>query len=740
MLSVVACAVLATGRPCDVAPLLGTPFCDETKTNRVRAEWIVSQLTVAEKIPLLGNTAGPVSRMGLAPYQWWNEALHGLGESHGIKYNATTPAATSFPQVLTTAASFNKSLFFDIGNTIGNEARAFSNVGHAGLTFWAPNINIVRDPRWGRGQETPGEDPYLTSQYAENFVPGMQGDDAKYLKASSCCKHYYAYDMEKWGGKTRHNFNAIISLQDEADTYFPAFHSCVRNGKASGMMCSYNAVNGTPSCANERIMNGFARESWGFEGYITSDCAAVKNIVQDHHYDTANEAVRDTLSAGMDSDCGNWLKANTNNSLVAGVTKESTIDNALVNLFTMQLRLGYFDKASEQKYMTYTYADKANTPANQELALDAARQGMVLLKNDGNTLPFSNTTVKTVAMVGPSANATSLLQANYHGLAPYLISPVMGVSSYAKTTLNLGCADTACASDSNFTAAVTAAKEADVTVMVMGLSEKQEGESHDRTDIVFPGKQLELVQQVTDAAKGDVVVVVMAGSSLDMTALKTNPKVKAIIFAGYPGQSGGQAIAEVLFGTVNPGGRLPHTQYPADYITNLSMLDMGMRPNASSNNTGRTYRFYTGEPVYSFGEGMSYTDFTYTVPSGSSVDASAVAAECTKNNARKAFSVMPDDKVFATVSVTVTNTGSVKGDTVAMIFMKPPPAPGAPIKFLVGFERVTLEPGQNTVVQIPLYYTAFSLTNLNGEHEAVKGAWTLAVGFDDQASATYTVA
>ena len=740
MLSVVACAVLATGRPCDVAPLLGTPFCDETETNRVRAEWIVSQLTLDEKIPLTEHTAPALARLGLPRYQWWSESLHGIGSSQGITFAEPTPCATSFPQVLTTAASFNKSLFFDIGNAIGNEARGFANVGHAELTFWTPNINLVRDPRWGRGQETPGEDPYLTSQYAENFVPGMQGDDAKYLKASSCCKHFYGYDMEDSGGKTRYDFNAIISLQDEADTYFPAFHSCVRNGKASGMMCSYNAVNGTPSCANHRIMNEYARGEWGFEGYITSDCHAVSGVTVLHHYDTQNECVNDTLSAGLDTECGQFFTKHMKASVEANVTKESTIDNALVNLFTMQLRLGYFDKVSEQKYLNISYKDTVNTPAHQELALDAARQGMVLLKNDGNTLPFSNTTVKTVAMVGPNANATMTMKGNYFGVAPYLISPVMGVSSYAKTTLNLGCNDTACASDSNFTAAVAAAKEADVTVMVMGISSLQEGEAHDRTGIEFPGKQLELVQQVTDAAKGDVVVVVMAGSSLDMTALKTNPKVKAIIFAGYPGQSGGQAIADVLFGTVNPGGRLPHTQYPADYITNLSMLDMGMRPNASSNNTGRTYRFYTGEPVYSFGEGMSYTDFTYTVPSGSSVDASAVAAECTKNNARKAFSVMPDDKVFATVSVTVTNTGSVKGDTVAMIFMKPPPAPGAPIKFLVGFERVTLEPGQNTVVQIPLYYTAFSLTNLNGEHEAVKGAWTLAVGFDDQASATYTVA
>ena len=740
MLSVVAAAAVLAARPCDVSPLMTSGLCDETKTHAERAAAGVALLTTLDqKAGLLQNTGLGVESVGIPAYQWWSEALHGVGNSPGVTFNTTTPYATSFPQVITTAASYNKTLYHTIAQTISTEARAFNNLGHAGLTFWTPNINLVRDPRWGRGQETPGEDPYLTSQYAESFVPGMQGDE-KYIKASSCCKHFYGYDMEKWGGKTRHNFDAIINQQDEADTYFPAFHSCIRNAKASGLMCSYNSVNGIPSCANKRIMTDYARTAWGFEGYVTSDCGAVADVAYAHGYTTRDGAVNDTLTAGMDSDCGRFFSNNVKKSVEDNVTKEAAVDTALTNLFVTQLRLGMYDKASEQPYLKYTFQDDVNTPAHQELALEAARQGMVLLKNDGNTLPFSNTTVKTVAMVGPNANATTALQANYEGVAPYLISPVMGVSSYAKTTLNLGCADTACKSDSDFTAAVTAAKEADVTVMVMGMTNTQESEGHDRTDIAFPGKQLELVQNVTDAAKGDVVIVVVAGGSLDMTALKTNPKVKAIIFAGYPGQSGGQAIADVLFGTVNPGGRLPHTQYPADYITNLSMLDMGMRPNASSNNTGRTYRFYTGEPVYSFGEGMSYTDFTYTVPSGSSVDASAVAAECTKNNARKAFSVMPDDKVFATVSVTVTNTGSVKGDTVAMIFMKPPPAPGAPIKFLVGFERVTLEPGQNTVVQIPLYYTAFSLTNLNGEHEAVKGAWTLAVGFDDQASATYTIA
>ena len=737
---VAACAAVSlASRPCDVAPLQGSTLCDESRSTQERAYWIVNQLTLDEKISITQNGASPVSRMGLPGYQWWSEALHGVGSSPGVTFSGDVPYATSFPQVITTGATFNKTLFHKIGQTISTEARAINNAGHAGLTFWTPNINLMRDPRWGRGQETPGEDPYLTSEYARHFVPGMQeGEDPRHIKASSCCKHYYAYDLENWGGVDRHSFNAIITKQDEADTYLPAFHSCVKNGRVSGLMCSYNAVNGVPSCANGRIMNEFARDAWGFEGYITSDCGAVYDVTYNHHYDTPNEAVRDTLEAGMDSDCGGFMSGNMKKSIEANVTKVGVVDHALIDLFAMQIRLGMFDNVAEQPYLKYTFADKVNTPEHQELALDAARQGTVLLKNDG-TLPLKKSGLK-IAMVGPSANITTLMQANYHGVAPYLISPLAGVSKYAQTTFNLGCWDQDCKNDTGFADAVHAAEDADVTVIVLGLSMGLEAEGRDRTNISLPGMQANLVQQVADAAKGPVIGVVVAGGSLDLSPLKNHPKVKGLLWMGYPGQSGGQALAEVLFGDYNPGGRLPHTQYPGSYLDNFSMFDMNMRPNASTNNTGRTYRFYTGEPVYSFGEGMSYTTFSYTAKTAkASVESVSVQQMCDKANLQKGYSVTDDDQEMSTVTVDVKNTGSVDGDATVLIFATPPQSTGAPKKFLVGFERVTLMAGATQSITFPLYYTAFSLVNTAGMHEPVVGGWKIDVGYDAAATVGFTV-
>eukprot|EP01061_Rhynchopus_euleeides_P036343 TRINITY_DN6126_c1_g2_i1.p2 TRINITY_DN6126_c1_g2~~TRINITY_DN6126_c1_g2_i1.p2 ORF type:complete len:602 (+),score=255.96 TRINITY_DN6126_c1_g2_i1:100-1905(+) len=600
----------------------------------------------------------------------------------------------------------------------------------------------MRDPRWGRGQETPGEDPHLTSQYAQQLVTGLQeGEDPKRIKISSCCKHFYAYDLEFWGGIDRHHFDAIVNAQDETDTYFPAFHACVKNARVSSLMCSYNSVNGVPSCANKRIMTDYARVAWGFDGYITSDCGAVQDIPEDHKYDSEYEAIRDTLTAGMDTDCGTFMERFMPGSLAQGLTKESQVDRALEHLFGVQIRLGMFDTA-DQPYLKYTYAEKVNTPEHQQLALEAARQGTVLLKNDGGVLPLNAKALSTVAMVGPSADATTLLQANYQGVAPYLISVNAGVKQYVNTSLDLGCPNQACDTTTNFPDAAKAAGKADATVIVLGLSMTQEREGVDRTDIALPGHQAELVALVAAAAKGPVIAVVVAGGSLDLSPLKDNKNVSAVLWCGYPGQSGGQAVAEVIFGDVNPSGRLPHTQYPANYLDGLSMFDMGMRPNASSNNTGRTYRFYTGEPVYTFGEGMSYTSFeTTAVASAATVDAWVVSAETSAANQAKDFTPTATSQVLATVSVTVRNSGSVAGQKPVLLFAKPPSpgVGGAPLKFLVGFERIDLKPSESTTVTFPLYYTAFSLANTAGDHAAASGNWVFAVDYNDTATVSIKV-
>eukprot|EP01060_Flectonema_neradi_P015967 TRINITY_DN225_c0_g1_i4.p1 TRINITY_DN225_c0_g1~~TRINITY_DN225_c0_g1_i4.p1 ORF type:complete len:748 (+),score=195.19 TRINITY_DN225_c0_g1_i4:55-2298(+) len=731
-------AILASAvgsRPCDSSPLKGSPLCDESKSTSDRAKWIVGQLETSDKIGLFSNGASGVASKGLPGYEWWSEALHGVGRSPGVTFDTETPCATSFPQVITTGATFNKTLWHTIGNTISTEARAMNNVGHAGLTFWTPNVNLMRDPRWGRGHETPGEDPFATSTYAANFVPGFQeGEDPNHVKASSCCKHYYAYDLENWGGVDRYHFNAIINSQDEADTYLPAFHSCVVNGKATALMCSYNAVNGVPSCANGRIMNGFARGQWGFEGYITSDCGAVSDVHNAHAYASADDTCKDVLEAGMDSDCGGFLHGNLLKSMQDNVTSESDVDTALEHLFAVQIRLGMFDSVNNQPYLNYTYKEKVNTPDHQKLAREAAQQGMVLLKNTNKAFPLSADNIKTLAVVGPNANATTVMQGNYHGVAPYLISPAMGLSKHAKVTYVEGC-DTECGSTSGFGDAVNAAKEADATVIVIGISTKEESEGHDRTIISLPGNQEQFVNEVAAASKGPVMVVVMAGGSLDFSVAKDNAKVDGIMWVGYPGQSGGSAIADVIFGEYNPGGRLPHTQYPKDYINNLSMFDMGFRPNASSNNPGRTYRFYTGTPVYAYGSGISYTTFSYSASvSDVSISKSVLSAEVEKLNAVHQYSQTKDSTPLATITITVKNTGDRAGSDVVMAFTKPPTPgkDGQPLKSLAGFDRVFLQPGESKTLNFPVTANSVALANMAGDFTAVGGEWKFVVGPEDE--------
>ncbi|KAJ9457382.1 putative beta-D-xylosidase 5 [Diplonema papillatum] len=734
----------AQDRPCDKGPLVGTIACDVHQTPEVRAVNIVAMLETAEKISLMDNAALSVPRLGIGAYQWWSEALHGVANSPGVNFSAPTLYATSFPQVIGTSASFNKSLWHAIGSAISTEARAFNNAGHAGLTFWTPNINLMRDPRWGRGHETPGEDPFATGIYASSFVPGMQeGEDPHYVKAATCCKHYYGYDMEASGNKTRHDFDALISVQDEADSYLPAFHSCVYNGKSLGIMCSYNAVNGVPSCANARIMNGIARGQWNFSGYITSDCGAVSDVFANHQYTSAYQTVTDVLQAGMDTDCGNYVGHFLPYALQNGTTPIDAVDDALVHLFEVQIRLGMFDPAQNQSYLNLTWASNVNTPAHQQLALEAAQQSVVLLKNSGGVFPLSKSEVQSLAVIGPNANATSVMQANYYGVAPYLVSPLEGLSKYVPTTYVEGC-NVQCVNANGFTAAAAAAAAADAVVLVVGLSTAIEAEGLDRTSIDLPGQQKQLIQQVAAAAKGPVLCVVMAGGSVDFSVARNLDAVQGIMWVGYPGQSGGDAIAQAVFGDINPSGRLPHTQYVGKYIDNLSMLDMSWRPNSTSNNLGRSYRFFPGPVLYTYGAGLSYTTFSYTQPE-SQADGSmnqsttAINAAIAKAESRFEYSPSADTPALFTLNATVANSGTRAGAVTVIVYAVPPPQRpeyGYPIKFNVGFEKVTLSPGQSVEVSFPLPVHAISVINLAGVRIPVTGTWQYMIGDELVANVT----
>eukprot|EP00049_Salpingoeca_infusionum_P006942 m.113052 g.113052 ORF g.113052 m.113052 type:complete len:901 (+) comp13502_c0_seq1:214-2916(+) len=719
--------------PCNHDPLRDTPFCNTSLPFRTRAADIVQRLTPAEKYSLLGNDAAGIVRLNLPAYEWWSEALHGVGNSPGVEFSGNASCATSFPQVIHTAASFNKTLYAQIGSAISTEARAMSNVNQAGNTFWTPNVNIVRDPRWGRGQETPGEDPYANGVYAQLFVPGLQeGEDGRYLKASSCCKHFFDYNLENWHGMDRFHYDANATDQDIADTYLPPFEACVRHGRVSGLMCSYNSVNGIPSCANKDLLTTIARESWGFEGYITSDDGAVEFIISAHHYTQTNEqTVQVVLDAGVDIDCGTFLGAYAPSALAKGLISNATVDQALVNLFTVQLRLGLFDPFAQQPYRNYS-TDLINTPQHQQLALEASQQGMTLLKNEDSKLPLSKTT-QTVALIGPNANASVTMQGNYQGIAPFLITPTQGFSSYIRNVVyEQGC-NVACTSyDSS--AVTSTAEKADEVVVVVGLDQTQEREGHDRTSISLPGKQEDLIQTAIAAASKPITLVVMTGSSLDVSTFKANPKVGAIMWCGYPGQAGGQALADAIFGTVNPSGRLPYTVYPASYASQVSMLDNGMRPNLETGNPGRTYRFYTGTPVFEYGSGLSYTKFAYTTSQqseGLTVQYQHVVDYVRYAQQQHKYTRI-NSKQVASMSITVKNVGDVAGADVVQAFIKAPTpgVPGAALKELIGFERVFLSPGESKTIEFPLTAHDLTAVDRSGVRRAVLGVWTVFFRYD----------
>jgi beta-glucosidase-like glycosyl hydrolase len=546
------------------------------------------------------------------------------------------------------------------------------------------------------------------------------------LKVSSCCKHYTAYDLENWHGVDRHHFNAIVTQQDLMDTFMPSFKAGVEGGKATSLMCSYNEVNGIPSCANHLFNTEYARDQWGFQGYITGDCGAVDDVIYSHQYtSTTDQTCLVTLSSGLDSDCGGFLNTHLPQAVANGVVSNAVIDTALTHLFLVQMRLGIFDPDSIQPYRKITAAD-VNTPENQALALQCSLESMVLLKNDG-ALPFDKTKVTTVALIGPNAQATATEQGNYYGHAPYIVSPQDGLAKYATVTYSKGC-DIASTDTSGFGAACSAAAAADATVLVVGIDQSQESEGKDRDIIALPGVQNDLITKIASCSKGPLAVVVIGGGSLDLTTPKTTSKVNSILWAGYPGQSGGDAIAQTLFGDNSPAGRLPYTLYPADFVNTVSMFDMSMRPNASSNNPGRSYRFYTGTPVYAFGDGLSYTNFSVVINYDRTP--SKIPIELIEANIEEDITSSWKAKVVADISITVTNTGTRASDFVALGFIVPPNGGknGNPIKYLVGFSRIhKLGPGQKQTVVLPVTAHDLSLVNEQGKRVTTPGAWTFQV-------------
>ena len=747
-------------------------------------------MNVSEKVSRLQNGSPGIARLNLPSYEWWSEALHGVAYSPGVNFadSGDFSCATSFPEPIGLGATFDRELIHEVASTTSTEARALSNVGRAGLDFWSaqpssphiaplhvhspphcpcplaamfalcvipsvlrlccaavvvlcrtPNINIFRDPRWGRGQETPGEDPYLSSEYVYYLIRGYQeGEDASYYKVVADCKHYAGYDIEDWHGNQRYGYNAIISNQDLVETYLPSFKSCLKDAHVGSAMCSYNAVNGVPACANAFLMNDIARGRWGWEGWITSDCDAVGNIYDSHHY-TSNFStlVQITLRAGCDIDCGGTLSAHGEQAYADGAINDRDLDTALIRQFSSLVRLGYFDPASRQPYRQYGQ-EHINTQAAQELARRAARESIVLLKNIRSTLPLSTSTVKTIALIGPHTDSADVQVGNYNGKPCAVTTPFTALSSMAgmKVTKQRG-VDVNTTDASGFDAAVASAKAADVIVYIGGINQTIESEGHDRNTIDLPGQQLALLKQLEATGK-PLIVILFGGGGVDVSYLRDSANTHAILWAGYPSQAGGDAIADVLFGRYSPAGRLPVTWYPASYVSAVPMTDQSMR--SSSGNPGRTYKFYTGQPVYAFGSGLSYSQFTYAT-----IDApqTQYAIE----------SLIPDAKQdnprlkAVALTVNVTNTGSVRSDIVVLAYVSNgnpsanstgPVTPTSsadvtpPIKELFDYAHVhAMAPGSSQQLVLGLSYRVLSQVDLHGHQWLLPGHYTIRLQNED---------
>jgi len=735
---------VATGytpaQPCDHADTAGALWCDPSKPLDQRINALISNLTLAEKAVLFTNGAGGINRIHWPGYNWWSEALHGV---------ARAGLATSWPQVIGIGSTFNKTLFHALAELTGIEARGKSNGN--GKTYWAPNINIFRDPRWGRGQETPGEDPTLNGEYAKGFVSGMQGDDPNYIRASSCLKHYAAYSQEAG----RNSVGVIVNVQDMVDTYLPAFQSGVQDGKASGIMCSYNAEtygsgiygNNTwnkgqhgaiPSCANKYLLNDLARGKWGFNGYVTSDCGAVSNVQNNHKYtNTSEETVLATLKAGMDIDCGSFMKSDTMIKVVQdkGVD-ESLLDTALHHLFSVQIRLGFLDPLEKVPYSSIDIS-QVNTKAHQQLAKDAADMSLVLLVNKNKVLPLNAKTLKNIALIGPNADATKTMQGNYYGTAPYLISPQMGIQNRtkAKVTFVKGCDNVKDGTCAGIPQAVQAAKEADAVVMVVGIDGSVENEGHDRGNILLSGKQDDLVTAISNVTKGNkpLILVIMSGGAIDISTHLDS--VDAVMWCGYPGQSGGDAIADAIFGNTNRFGKLSQTWYYNNFTKQVKLDDYNMRPNKTAGTPGRG-RFYTGPVVFKFGEGLSYTEFLHHV------DASPRKIAFVTAQKQLAASLYTPHMapILMTVNVTVRNIGHRDGEEVILLFGEPPRAglDSRPLRNLLAFERVFIAKNDSYQHTFKLTAHHFSLVNYIGDRIMADGEWRLTVGTVDE-NATSTI-
>ncbi len=660
-------------------------YKDPNLSFQERAEDLADKMTFEEQVPQLSYGAPAIDRLGIPAYNWWNEGLHGV---------ARAGTATMFPQAIGLAAMFDDKLLGKVAKIIATEARAKYNASskkgdrdiYKGLTLWSPNINIFRDPRWGRGHETYGEDPYLTTKLGVSFVKNLQGD-GKFMMAAGCAKHFAAHSGPE---ALRHEFNTIASKKDLAETYLPAFEALVKEAKVEGVMGAYTRLNGDPTCASPFLMGKL--KEWGFDGYFVSDCWAIRDFHESHHVTkTPTESAAMAINAGCDLNCGN-----TYVHMIAaeqeGLVSKETIRKAVVNLMRTRMRLGLFEEHTEFDDIPY---DVVACDEHRKVSLECAEKSMVLLKNDG-MLPLKKESLKSIAVIGPNSDSIDALRGNYYGTSIAPKTFLEGIrDEVSGTDIRVYYAEGASLSndriqplafaEDGIAEALILAEMSDAVVLCVGLDATLEGEqgdtgnafdSGDKRDLLLPEGQRVLIEKVLALGK-PTVVVLAAGSSINPLAGKAD----ALLQAWYPGELGGTALANILFGKVSPSGKLPLTFYQS--IEGIpDFADYSMKD--------RTYRYTRKNILYPFGYGLTYSK--------------VVVTDC-----------VYDDST-AKASVTVQNQGDVDTEDVVQLYIHNTTSANAtPFPKLCGFKRVAIPAGEEIVVELTIEDSAFDVVNDEGE-------------------------
>ena len=669
-----------------------------------KAEKLISEMTIEEKASQMVHSSRPIQRLNIEKYNWWNEALHGVARS---------AKATVFPQAIAMAATFDTILIKNVGEAISDEARAIHNIfrqknmknEYTGLTFWSPNINIFRDPRWGRGHETYGEDPYLTSVIGRAFVKGMQGNDNKYLKVAACAKHFAVHSGPE---NERHSFNAQVSKKDLYETYLPAFKSLV-DVNVDAIMCAYNRTNNNPCCGSNELIENILRESWNFKGHVVSDCGAIFDINNNHSFTNSDlESVAYSVKGGVDLNCGSMYNL-IPDAIKAELLSEKDVDKSLKRLLMTRLKLGTIGNVDDNPYSNIQ-PDIINSKKHKNLAKEVAVKSIVLLKNKNNLLPLKKE-INTLFITGPNAANTNTLLGNYHGLSSEIVTPLEGIvgqiskGTMVRYKMGVGIND----KQTNRTEwSASLAGSSDATIAIMGISALMEGEegaaissnaNGDRSGIDLPKTQINYIKTLRNKAGSKPIILVLnSGSALNLSEVE--PYVDAIIYAWYLGEQGGNAIAEIIFGDSNPSGKLPFT-IPRSTDQLPDYKDYSMK--------NRTYRYIQYIPMYPFGFGLSYSPIKFSDLNFS-------------------------DDIFKignsmTASLQVENISDKYTEQVIQMYITQPDSNYINPKFsLKQFKRIFLGPREKKIITFLLTSQMLESFDVNGNSKLQTGTYKITIG------------